>query len=398
MQKEKNKLHFVQYCDDFYPQIDGVIKVVNNYSKYLNQMGMCKVVVPRYKKNPYDDSVFSYEVLRRPTQSIYINKFEIPLPRSSRSITKSIKDFDADIYHVHSPFFIGHYALKLSRRYKIPLVATFHSQFKEDIMSITHSKLITKLILGYIVRFFNRCDEVWTPSKKSADTLQSYGFKKDIIVMENGTDFSFPNNLDVVRKEALETFKIDVSKKNLLYVGQLRYVKNIKLILNTVKELIQEDPSYHLYLAGEGCDEKSMREFVTKNNMDSNVHFVGKIANIRLLQGLYSVCDLFFFPSTYDNSSIVVREASVMRLPSLMTIGSNVAEPFIDGENGFLAEENVDAMKAKILDAFADKQKLKAVGIRASETIPISFKTMSERTLERYKVVIKNYQEKHSKK
>ncbi len=397
MPNDTSGLRVVQYCDNYYPQIDGVVKVVHNCARFLNDMEECKVVVPGYKNHPYDDSVFSYVVLRRPTFTITINKFEVPLPRNKRSITKTIKNFKADIYHVHSPFFLGHYALKLSKRYKVPIVATFHSQFKEDIMSTTHSKILTKWILRYIVRFFNRCDEVWAPSQKSAETLQSYGFKKDIIVMENGTDFTFPNDLDEVRKEAKEAFKIDTDNKNLLYVGQLRYVKNIKLILQTMQELIKEDASYQLYLAGEGCDEKSMREFVAENNLESNIHFVGKIANTRLLQGLYSLSDLFFFPSTYDNSSIVVREASVMQLPSLLTIGSNVAEPFIDWENGLLADESVEAMKTKIIAAFADEKKLANVGKRASETIPISFKTMAERTADRYRIVIDKYRQKHHK-
>lgn len=398
MPNGKSGFNIIQYCDNFYPQIDGVVKVVNNCAHHLNKEGECKVVVPQYKHHPFDDSQFHYEVIRRPTFTISFNKFEIPLPLNKRSITKQIKDFDADIYHVHSPFFIGHYALKLKKRYHKPLVATFHSQFKEDIMTTTHSKLLTKLILRYIIRFFNQCDEVWAPSQKSAETLKSYGFKKDVIVMENGTDFDFPSNLESVRHLACEEYKIDLNNNNILYVGQLRYLKNLKLILTTMREVINENKSYHLYIVGEGSDEKSMRKFVKENHLEDNIHFVGKITNKALLQGLYSVCDLFFFPSTYDNSSIVVREASVMQLPSLLTIGSNVAEPFSDGYNGFLAENNLMAMKTKIELIFKDKENMKSVGKMASETIPISFEEMSRRTIERYKIVIENYQKKHNKK
>lgn len=398
MSNHPTKLHIVQYCDNYFPQIDGVVKVVHNSSRYLNEWEECKVIVPGYSKHPYDDSVFSYEVLRRPTTTFTFNKFEIPLPRNKRSITEAVEAFHPDIFHAHSPFFLGHYALKLAKKNHVPLVATFHSQFKKDILATTHSKLLTKWILRYIVHFFNQCDEVWAPSKKSAETLRSYGYKKDVFVMENGTDFKAPDDLEEVEKNAIEAFSIDKKNKNLLYVGQLRYVKNIKLIFQTMQELIREDNSYQLYLAGEGCDEPSMRDYVRKNHLEEHVHFVGQIADIRLLQGLYSVCDLFFFPSTYDTFAIVVREACVMKLPSLLTIDSNTAEPFQDGVNGFLAKDTVEDMKAKIIEIFSDDEKRKKVGKYASETMPISFEQMAKATRNRYQIVIENYKQKQSKK
>ena len=396
---EKEKLKIIEFCDNFFPQIDGVVRVVDNCAKHLNRMGECDVVVPQYHEEykSYDEKL-PYKVLRKKTKIKIVNKFIIPLPRKDKELNKYILNSNANIFHVHSPFFIGHYALKLARKKNIPIVATFHSQFKEDVMAQTHSKLITKFVLNYIIKFFNNCDEVWAPSNKTAETLYSYGYKKKVVIMENGTNFKYPDNTDELKQLAIEKFNIDEKNKNLLYVGQLRYVKNLKLILNVVKELVNIDSTYHMYFVGEGLDEQDMHLFVKKNNLENNIHFLGKISDVSLLSGVYAVANLFFFPSTYDNASIAIREACTMKTPCLLTINSSVAEPFTDGYNGYLAHDTIEDMKTKILDIFANKKEMEIIGECASKTIPISFETMTQNTYAQYEKVISDYNKKHKRK
>ena len=96
-----DKLKILQFCDNFYPQIDGVVKVVDNSTRVMNERYSAKVVVPKYKGKTFDDSIFSYEVLRRKTSSITFNGIEIPLPKKTDDLTALIKNYGADIYHIH---------------------------------------------------------------------------------------------------------------------------------------------------------------------------------------------------------------------------------------------------------------------------------------------------------
>lgn len=395
MPEEKINLKVAQFCDNYFPQVDGVVKVVHNYTKIMSCRGNIKLVVPRYSKKYYfDDSQLPYTLNRKKTFCIDVGGVTTPLPLPTPKLTKELKDFNPSIIHVHAPAFIGKYALRIGKRYKIPVVATFHSQYKKDIMSATHSRLITFLAMKIIMNFYNNCDEVWAPSKSSAAVLKSYGYKKDVHVMPNGTDFVYPSNEEELISLARTTYGINKDHKNLLYVGQLRFVKNLKLCLKTMRLLIEEDPSYHFYLVGEGMDGKALKSYVKKYNLMANVHFLGAIKEISVLSGVYGAMDLLFFPSTYDTFSIVVREASVMRLPCLVTEGSNVAEPFVDSVNGFLAKENPESMKMRITEIFKDDENRKKVGINASETIPITFEKMVDLTLERYQYVVDNYKKR----
>ena len=386
-----NKIKVLQFCDNYYPQIDGVIKVVDNSTRIMNERHSAKVVVPKYKGKDFDDSVFSYDVLRRNTNSVMFNGIEIPLPKKTNDVTSLIKNYNADIYHIHSPFFVGRYALKLAKENKVPVIGTFHSQFKKDILSVTHSKMLADVLVKNIVSVFNQCTEVWAPSISTANVLRSYGYEKEIFIMENGTDFTYPDNINETVKRVKQQYGIQDCHKNLLFVGQIRDVKNISLILETLKGLLNVDQSYHLYLVGEGSDRAKYEKWIADKGIQTNVHFLGKITDKTVLAGIYAACDLFFFPSTYDNAPIVVRESCVMRTPVLLPLGAVAAEPFLDGVNGYLAEENAEKMKDKIVKIFQSPEEMRKIGERAAKEIPISYQKMVDKTLERYEVVIRRF-------
>ena len=387
---ESKKLKVLQFCDNFYPQIDGVIKVVDKSTVHLNESCDVKVVVPKYRHEDYDDSRFSYDVLRKQTNSIKLLGYVVPFPKHTRKFNKMIREMDVDILHVHSPFFLGKYALRLAKKKNIPIVATFHSQFKKDTLAITHSRLIAWFLTKRVVSFFSKCTEAWAPSNATAKIMRSYGYKKDIFVMENGTEFTYPTNIDEITEQVRNDFGINKEHKNLLFVGQMRDVKNIPLILKSAKDLIAKDNSFHLYLVGEGAQIDNYKAFVKNNKLEDNVKFLGKIANPSVLAGVYACCDLFFFPSSYDNAPIVVRESCIMKTPCLLSEGATAAEPFTDGVNGYLANESSTAMTEKILQIFSDPKKMKQVGEEGSK-IPITFKEMATNTLDRYDYLINEH-------
>src|SRR5574344_1142139 len=64
------------FIDTFYPMIDGVIKVVDNYARHLSTM--CDVVVFAPHLDGEDDSNLPYEVIR--CHSVPIKQLDYSLP------------------------------------------------------------------------------------------------------------------------------------------------------------------------------------------------------------------------------------------------------------------------------------------------------------------------------
>jgi hypothetical protein len=74
------KLKVVLACDAFYPTVDGVIRVVDNYYETLTQLGCeCLLVIPKHRRNVKIKS----NVIRVPSFYKWDNSYSSPLPKLS---------------------------------------------------------------------------------------------------------------------------------------------------------------------------------------------------------------------------------------------------------------------------------------------------------------------------
>lgn len=385
-----------QFIDTYFPVVDGVVQTVHNYAELMNKTGYCCVVTPRPLKNTYDDSTLGYDVFRTSSINIPIAEYSIASPKFDSKIRKIINNRNIQIFHAHSPFFEGSFAATYAKKIGVPCVATFHSKYYDDVVNITGSKTIAKIVVSRIVSFYNRVDSVWSCSEGTADTLRSYGYRGHITVMDNGTTYEMPDDPDKLRAKAGEAFKIPAGKKIVLFVGHLIWHKNLKLILDTFKLLDDHSDDYRLFLVGNGYDGEAIRKYADSLDFkDGHVNFVGKIADREVLKGMYLSADLLFFPSVYDNSPLVVREAASMGVPSLLTDGSNSAEAVIKNKTGFTASENKVAMFREMLSIFGTDGLLETVSEGARQHVAKTWKEIVPKVQEQYAEIIERYNYSH---
>ena len=144
-------------------------------------------------------------------------------------------------------------------------------------------------------------------------------------------------------------------------------------------------------MAGSGKDEHDIARYTASLGLtEQQVLLTGLISDRELLQGVYLNADLLFFPSVFDNSPLVLREAAVLGVPTLATEGSNAAAAIRKNVNGFTAAENPQAMRDEILRIFA-KEDLQGIGKTAQETIPLSWENLMPMVLGEYQAVIDRY-------
>ena len=381
------------FIDVYFPIVDGVVRVVDNYAKGLRKHNVeLTVFCPKIKNGHLFKC--EYPVFR--TNSLRVIGFEypVPIPKLTKGLKKELMEGEYDLFHVHSPFYEGRYALKIGRKLKIPVIATFHSKYYDDFLQITKSKFIAKRLTRYIVKFFEKCDEVWAVNKSTKKTLSEYGFRGESHVMENGTHFDYPKEAENYRKETREKLHIAEDENVLLFVGHLIWQKGIQLILESLKLLKDQGFKFKMIFAGEGGHEKQVHKLCEKLELTDQVIFVGAIKEKEELQKIYACADLFYFPSLYDTFSLVLREASVMKIPSLLVKDSNCAEKTIDNYNGYLAESNVESMAQRIKEIFADKDKLHVIGETASKTIPVTWDNILDTVKDRYLEIIEKNKQK----
>ena len=385
-----------QFTDSFYPIVDGVGRVVYNYARALPAMGdECYVVAPMTDtgyRGGYPFELIDYTGMPLPGSPQY----KAGLAVLDRHYYERIEAVTLDIAHAHTPFFSGQEALRLAAKHDVPLVGTFHSKYYDDFYKLTRAELLASIGVRFVVEFYERCDEVWAVSKTSASALRDYGFKGEIVVMENGAELRPVNPED--RAAAAARYRIDLGHPVLLYVGQLNWKKNILLILEGAALLKRQGRRFSVVLAGQGPDVEAIRRKSRELGLGENVVFTGHVRDTALLDGLYQCASLFAFPSLYDTFSLVVREAAVMGTPSVLSRGSAAAEPVRDGVNGLLCRPEAEDFAAVVGANMEDEHKLAALGEAAKRTIPVGWDQVMEKVRARYQALIERCRTEEMKK
>ncbi len=111
----KKRITIGLFNDAFYPAVDGVVSVVDNYARLLSKKANVIVFVPDYKKE-YDDSIYPYKVVRVKSIKIPTVEYTFALPKIDVQFYRELSMYNLDIIHVHSPFSLGMTAIRYAKK------------------------------------------------------------------------------------------------------------------------------------------------------------------------------------------------------------------------------------------------------------------------------------------
>ena len=374
------------FCDVFPPVMDGVSVCMQNYAYWMQKKvgGVCVITpnVPDADYGKHEFKVYDY--------------FSIPVPKRPPYVT-GIAEIDPvwlakvattrfRIVHAHCPFATGQAARRIARLQGIPLVATFHSKYRDDFARVL-PKLAVDIAIDAIVDFYERADLVWVPQESTVEVLREYGYKGHVEVMDNGSDLvaDYPEKFFV---EARQRLGIAPEEFVMLFVGQHIWEKNPRLVIEGLSRI--PDIPFRMYFVGVGYAAEEMKALVSEKGLDGKVTFVGSITDREKLTDYYAAADLFLFPSLYDNAPLVVREAAALHTPAVMARGATAATILQDGENGFLVDNDPDKMAELLRSLIHDPERVHRVGVQASRTIVRSWEDCVGEVLERYNALLRS--------
>ena len=383
------------FNDSFPPTIDGVANVVVNYAISIQKKyGNVVVATPRY---PDVIDQYPFDVIRYP--SVHVSKkigYRAGYPFNSKIIEILMKK-KIDIIHTHSPFTSAVLARVLRHYTGAPIVLTYHTKFDIDIDKRVAFNSLRKVSLKFLLSNINACDEVWVVSEGAGENLRKIGYKGDYILMENGVDYqrgkSPVNDMEILRQK----HGLDGHCPVFLFVGRLMWYKGIRLTLDALKIMTDQKQEFRMIFVGSGMDSEEIMEYARELKLDDRCIFTGPIYNRDNLKTYYSIADLFIFPSTFDTNGIVIREAASCYCPSLLIRGSAAAEGIIHEETGLLTDEDEVSIAKEILKSCKDLEKLRTIGLKAGDTIYLSWDDAVEKAYERYRFILGNLEEKELK-
>ena len=384
------------FNDNFPPILDGVAVAAQNYAYWLHKKGYESCVITPYAPHSRDViAAAPYPIFRYASVPIPMRKpYRFGLPQVSLNFKRQIKGIRFDLVHTHCPFTSGLLAKHIAIRQHIPLVATFHSKYRQDFERAVPSKFIIDREIRRIVRFYEHADEVWIPQAAVEPTLREYGYKGHVEVVENGNDFATPvGEIKTMRAYMRSQLKIQPKETMFLFVGQHIWEKGIDFMLESLAQIAHLP--FKLFMLGTGYAVNDIRAMIERLNLSDRVQLVGVVKDRQLLKQYFAAADLFLFPSLYDNAPLVVREAAAMHTPSLLLAESTAAEVIQDGYNGFLSPRETHMYANMLEHLIAQPEHIANVGETASHTIARTWEDVMDEVILRYADIKKRFELKY---
>lgn len=230
------------------------------------------------------------------------------------------------IVHVNIAWRAAIWALYLGHKYRWPIVITEHStEYQpEAIENIREKGLFRKII----TRSLFRAGRLFIPvSYQLANTVQALYGKLPFVVIPNVVDTS----LFFYQPQKQKT-----TPPRLLHISTMGYQKNIKGIINVLKQLVQAGVDFEMLLVGP-VNEQVRNLVATGKALQGRVTFTGSVSYGDVAAMMQTVDGLILF-SRYENLPCVILEALCCGVPVITTGVGGIPE-IINKENGVLVAE-----------------------------------------------------------
>jgi glycosyltransferase involved in cell wall biosynthesis len=329
------------FTNTYLPHVGGVARSVQFFSEDLIERGhQVLVVAPTYAGRS-DSRGDRIRVVRVPAiQEFNGSDFSVRIPLPF-TISQQIEQFSPHVVHSHHPFLLGDAAVRVARKWALPLVFTHHTRYER----YTHyvpldSDPLKNFVIGLSTAYANLCSRVVAPSYSLAELLMRRGVHRPIVEIPTGVDVSFfaGGQGEGFRRR----HSIPADALVLGHVGRLAPEKNLVYLADAVASSLEEIPSARFLVAGNGPSEADIRKKFADRNMQERLHLMGELSG-RQLRDAYSAMDLFVFSSKSETQGMVLVEAMAAGKPVIALDASGSREVVRDGENGRLLPRNASA-------------------------------------------------------
>ncbi|MCS7058461.1 MAG: glycosyltransferase family 4 protein [Meiothermus sp.] len=331
------------FTDTYLPGPNGVATSVYLLKRELRRMGHeAWVLAPEMPDaDPHEEWVVRVPSVPYP----FFENQRLAMP-SSRYLPTEF-----EIFHTHTPLFIGIWGARLAYRNRLPHVSTFHTHLEKYAHYIPGVATLNKYV-GIMQKvcqaFYNRADVVIAPTEPVKRLAESYEIEREIKVIPTGID------TDLLEAAPDPVPPWPSGKRRLLHVGRLGKEKSVDVVIRALAE-IRRHVDAHLALVGMGPDQQELARLARQLGVEEHLTFVGPVPYERI-GGYYRLAELFLFASETETQGLVLWEAQAVGLPVVAVGAAGTLQGVDDGKSGYLVPPgDYRTMAARALELLQDE-------------------------------------------
>src|SRR5215207_6817633 len=253
-------MHIANFTNTYLPVISGVVRSIRSFRDELTQQGHNVFIFAQEQADYIDKDPFIFRYPSLPLPTGVDIPAAIPI---SPFIDRLLPAVKLDVIHTHHPFLLGQTAASKAHELNLPLVFTFHTQYREYTHYIPFSaetvqNFLKNAIDRWLQDFMSRCQHIIIPSESMRDILvNQYGLKNNFTVIPTGIEleaYQTANGEKIRRKRNWENDIVMIS------VGRLASEKNWPLLLQAAALVVNDYPRFRLVLVGDGPERKNLED------------------------------------------------------------------------------------------------------------------------------------------
>lgn len=249
----------------------------------------------------------------------------------------------------------GYYALRLKKRFQVPLVTTFYGY---DVSQLAKSSLWRERYTW----LFDKGDMFLVEGKHMRKCLVALGCPEEKIQIQR---IAIPLEKIVFRPRLAK----NGAKVKLIFAGRFYEKKGLLDTLKALKIVYESFKQFQFDIIGDGPLKARIQKFIEQNNMKDYVIIHGFLTYAQYLQKM-SEADIFIHPSitakngdTEGGAPTVILEAQAMGMPIVSTYHADIPNIVEPGQSALLSPEgDYEDIACNVLELLRNQQKWAAMG------------------------------------
>lgn len=330
------------FSDTYLPDINGVVTSIVNLKKALEGLGHQVYVITNHQK--LTKTKFEDDILYLPGVEVkFLYGYTLSTPIQKQA-GHWVETMNLDVIHIHSEFGVGLFGRIVAKKFNIPMVTTYHTQYEDytHYVNLFKSKTfedMSRRAVALLSRIYSKNVQIIiAPSQKTKDMLLDYDIRKEIVVIPSGLDLNRFEKVDKEKNLALRR-KYQLEDKFVInYTGRIAQEKRIDLVIDGFSELIKQTDQCHLVVVGDGPVLNALKSQVDKLGINDSVTFVGSV-NQHEIVPYYQMSDAFVSASLTETQGLTFIEALANGLCVFARYDEPLKDIIIENKTGYFFED-----------------------------------------------------------